>query len=91
MREKLDSILYVVLPYCLWGFKYKIVGGSAPARTICTIRKRKYAPSVYTFWHIWKERGRRIFQKESKPASVVASLIRSDLDLLELARVRDGV
>jgi hypothetical protein len=37
-------------------------------------------------WHIWKERGRRIFQNASMPATALVTLIKSDLELLKLAR-----
>ena len=40
------------------------------------------------FWHVWKERGRRIFQREILTPNAVASLIQSDMALLELARSR---
>jgi hypothetical protein len=51
-------------------------------------KKGDISMSVYAFWHIWKECGRRIFQSESLSAIVVASLIRADLDLLHMARDR---
>ena len=36
-------------------------------------------------WHIWKEKGRRIFQQQQMPPAAVAALIRADLELLQLA------
>jgi hypothetical protein len=43
--------------------------------------KNNVACSTYMFWHIWKERGRIIFQNKSATTAVVANLIRSDLEL----------
>ena len=51
-----------------------------------TQHKADVAVAIYFFWHIWKERGRRIFQKELMPESVVAGLVRSDIELLLLAK-----
>jgi hypothetical protein len=42
--------------------------------------------AIYVIWHIWKERGRRIFQNKVATAPGVASLIRADVMLLSLAR-----
>jgi hypothetical protein len=42
--------------------------------------------SVYIIWHVWKERGRRIFQQTSLSPLGVAGLIKADLELLTLAR-----
>jgi hypothetical protein len=50
--------------------------------------KRDISLSVYIIWHIWKERGRRVFQKVSMPPVAVAGLIRADMDLLHLAMAR---
>jgi hypothetical protein len=47
--------------------------------------KRDISLSVYIIWHIWKERGRRLFQKVSMPPLAVVGLIRADMDLLQLA------
>jgi hypothetical protein len=44
------------------------------------------AISIYIAWHIWKERGRRIFQQEAMPASALPGLIRDDLAMLALAK-----
>ena len=49
-------------------------------------KKRHTTLGIYTIWHIWKERGRRIFQDVNATASLVARLVRDDLDLLRLAR-----
>ena len=46
--------------------------------------------SVYVFWHIWKERGRRIFQGDAKPVSVLASMIKADMELLIIGRAGAG-
>jgi hypothetical protein len=48
-------------------------------------KKTLISVSVYIIWHIWKERGRRIFQSEALTASALAGLIRADLQLLALA------
>ena len=48
-------------------------------------KKRDTAMAAYVIWHLWKERGRRIFQDDSASTSTVAGLIRADLDLLLLA------
>ena len=44
--------------------------------------KKDVSTAIYTFWHVWKERGRRIFQHEMLPATSVASLIKGDVELL---------
>jgi hypothetical protein len=54
--------------------------------------KRDISMSVYVIWHIWKERERRIFQNTSMPAVAIVALIKTDLELLNLAkRVSGGV
>jgi hypothetical protein len=42
--------------------------------------------SVYIIWHVWKERGRHVFQQVSLSPLGVAGLIKADLELLMLAR-----
>jgi hypothetical protein len=49
-------------------------------------RKKDIALSMYILWHLWKERGRRIFQNEFLPAPALASLIRADFELVALAK-----
>ena len=49
-------------------------------------KKREVTLSIYIIWHIWKERGRRIFQDEMMPALAVAGLIKADLELFWLAK-----
>jgi hypothetical protein len=61
----------------------------AQARLMDDQRKRDILASVYIIWHISKERGRRIFQKESMPADALAGLIRADLELLVFSKRRD--
>jgi hypothetical protein len=51
-------------------------------------RRKDISLSVYIIWHIWKERGRRIFQDESLPPNVLAGLIRDGIELLNLAKGR---
>ena len=51
-------------------------------------KKKRVTASAYVVWHVWKERGRRIFQDEVMTATAVASLIRADLELLFLANDR---
>ena len=48
-------------------------------------QKKDISLSLYVFWHIWKERGRRIFEHEALQATVVANLIKADLELFRLA------
>ena len=48
-------------------------------------KKKDIAMSVYVTWHIWKE-SRRIFESKAKSASVVAELVKADLELLLLAK-----
>ena len=48
--------------------------------------KEEVIVAVYIFWHLWKERGRQNFQSEFMPASAVASLVRSDVELICLAK-----
>ena len=50
--------------------------------------KKEVSLAVYIFWHVWKERGRRIFQQEILPAEAVVSLIKSDVELLFIAKGR---
>jgi hypothetical protein len=48
--------------------------------------------SAYVIWHIWKERGRHIFQNASIPVSALVAFIKADLELVNLAkRVSGGV
>ena len=54
-------------------------------------RKRDISVSVYVFWHIWKERGRRIFQQEEMLPAAIAGLVRADLESVILACHRAGV
>jgi hypothetical protein len=49
-------------------------------------RRKDISLSVYIIWHIWKERGRQIFQAESMTPNVLAGLIRDDIELLNLAK-----
>jgi hypothetical protein len=42
--------------------------------------------SICIVWHIWKERGRRIFEQEAMPANALCGIIRADLVLLLLAK-----
>jgi hypothetical protein len=51
-------------------------------------KKREVAVSVYTVWHIWKERGRRIFDHKQLNPQELAGLIRADLAELHLAKGR---
>ena len=53
-------------------------------------KKKCVVASAYVIWHVWKERGRCIFQDEAMTATAVASLIRADLELLFLAKDRPG-
>jgi hypothetical protein len=48
-------------------------------------RKKDISLSIYIMWHIWKERGRRIFQNESMSAPALARLIRADSEMVTLA------
>jgi hypothetical protein len=48
-------------------------------------RKTEISVRVYTIWHIWKEKGKIIFQNEALTARALAGLIRADLQLLALA------
>ena len=45
---------------------------------------RALSLSVYIIWHLWKERGSRIFQDDSMPALARSALVRADLELLSL-------
>ena len=49
-------------------------------------KHRRLSLSVYIIWHIWKERGRRVFQDEMMPALALSALVRADLELLSIAR-----
>ena len=49
-------------------------------------QKMDITVAVYMFWHVWKERGRRIFQNEEMTAAGVATLVRAEVDLLFLAK-----
>jgi hypothetical protein len=50
-------------------------------------KKIDMAVSIYIVGHIWKERGRRIFQQEAMPACALPGIIRDDLAMLALADV----
>lgn len=50
------------------------------------LKHRRLTMSVYIIWHIWKERGRRVFQDETMPALALSALVRDDLELLTIAR-----
>ena len=49
-------------------------------------KKKEIAMAIYVIWHIWKERGRRIFEDDKKPAVIVVGLVKADLELLRLAK-----
>ena len=49
-------------------------------------KKQDVALSAYIIWHIWKERGRQIFQNVNASSNAVVGLIKADLDLLLLAK-----
>uniref|UniRef100_A0ACD5TD80 Uncharacterized protein n=1 Tax=Avena sativa TaxID=4498 RepID=A0ACD5TD80_AVESA len=46
--------------------------------------KKDITVSVYMIWHIWKERGRRIFQDKAVTAITLSGLIRDDIQQLLL-------
>jgi hypothetical protein len=41
--------------------------------------KKDITTSAYVIWHIWKERGRRIFQNASLPVLAIVAMIKADL------------
>lgn len=47
----------------------------------CAMQKKEISMAIYIFWHIWKERGRRIFEGISATPEAVASLAKADSDL----------
>jgi hypothetical protein len=49
-------------------------------------RMQEISLAVYFIWHIWKERGWRIFQSKEATATGVAALVRADIELLSLAK-----
>jgi hypothetical protein len=49
-------------------------------------KNKEISMAVYTVWHIWKERGRRIFDQKSLTPSELAGLIKADLAELRLAK-----
>jgi hypothetical protein len=51
-------------------------------------RRKEISVAVYIIWHIWKEKGRRIFENESLSAFSLAGLIRADIELLTLGKGR---
>ena len=45
-------------------------------------QKKDISTTIYIFWHVWKERSRRIFQQKTLDAASVATLIKNDVELL---------
>jgi len=43
-------------------------------------RRRLNGVVIYTFWNIWKERNRRIFNNTSETVSQVATRIKEDIE-----------
>jgi hypothetical protein len=39
---------------------------------------------AYVIWHIWKERGRHIFQNASIAVSALVAFIKADLELVRV-------
>jgi hypothetical protein len=75
------AVLMANRSFTLTAWWKKLRRGRTDERLRCDI-----SLSVYVIWHIWKERGRRIFQNASMPAIALVTLIKSDLALLKLAR-----
>ncbi len=55
--------------------------------TLATIRQKSERKKIIgnlltTWWHVWLERNRRIFQQRSQSAIQVAFLIKDNIDLL---------
>jgi hypothetical protein len=65
----------------VWGWWNRIRRGK-----INNQRKKDISLSIYIMWHIWKERGRRIFQNEYMTAPALASVIRAEFELVVLAK-----
>jgi hypothetical protein len=53
-------------------------------------RKKDIMASAYIIWHIWKERGRRVFQNASLPVLAIVAMIKADLELVSLAKRGPG-
>lgn len=51
-------------------------------------RKQDVSVSAYIVWHVWKERGRRIFQNLVMTASSVSVLVKNDIQLVAQAKSR---
>lgn len=51
-------------------------------------KKKEISVAIYIFWHIWKERGSRIFEGLSATPDAVASRVNADLQLCNLAWAR---
>jgi hypothetical protein len=76
------AVLMANRSFTLTAWWKKLRTGRTDERLRCDI-----SLSVYMIWHIWKERGRRIFQTASMPGGIaLVTLIKSDLALLNLAR-----
>jgi len=48
-------------------------------------RRRFNGLVIYTFWNLWKERNRRIFNNATETALQVAMRIKEDIDLRKRA------
>ena len=49
-------------------------------------QKKDTTTAIYIFWHVWKERCRRIFQAQTLPVTSVVALIRNEVELLFVAK-----
>ena len=79
-----------------YSYSLFLVSGSTWTYEMCTSnntgskvpsveRRRFHGLVIYTFWNLWKERNRRIFNNATETALQVAMIIKEDIDLRKRA------
>jgi hypothetical protein len=75
------AVLMANRSFTLTAWWKKLTRGKKDAR-----HKKDIMASAYIIWHIWKERGRQVFQNASLPVLAIVAMIKADLELVSLAK-----